>query len=204
MRLATIDQIHVLSRRLMSETDGLPKEEKKQKICDAVLDLLIMAYVFGCDRVIEGLPEEQTVLLSQTDFEPEGTNISQQELYEVIYKPIAGETFEQRIRRRIDEETLDEETLNRIMETDYHRVEETGADYTARTIGGHLHLNVYKTWRGMLDERERDQHWFSEGQTVPRDQMFTMPDGSQAMYPGMFGIAEQDCNCRCWAEYTFR
>jgi hypothetical protein len=188
----------------MSETDGLPKEEKKQKICDAVLDLLIMAYVFGCDRVVEGLPEEQTVLLSQTDFEPEGTNISQQELYEVIYKPIAGETFEQRIRRRIDEETSDEETLNRIMETDYHRVEETGADYTARTIGGHLHLNVYKTWRGMLDERERDQHWLAEGQTVPRDQMFTMPDGSQAMYPGMFGIAEQDCNCRCWAEYTFR
>ena len=204
MRLATIDQIHVLSRRLMSETDGLPKEEKKQKIGDAVLDLLIMAYVFGCDRVVEGLSEEQTVLLSQTDFEPEGTNISQQELYEVIYKPIAGETFEQRIRRRIDEETLDVDTLNRIMETDYHRVEETGADYTARTVSTKLGMNAYKKWQTMEDDRVRDTHWYIQDIEVPLSERFFTFDGDSAMYPGDFTKAENNVACRCWLSYTFR
>ena len=204
MQLSTLDELHVLSKQLLQETAEMPREEKKKHICDAVLDLLIMAYVFGSNRVVEGLTEEQYTLLSATDFDMEGTNISQQELYEVIYKPIADETFDERIRRRIDEETLNEETLNRIIETDYHRVEETGADKTARTISAKTGLKAYKRWETMQDDRVRDTHWYIQSVEVPIDELFYTFDHDAALFPGDFTFADNNVNCRCWLSYRFR
>ena len=54
----------------------------------------------------------------------------------------------------------------------------------------------------MRDLRVREQHDFMEGQTVPIDAYFYAPDGSKAMYPGGFGVPEQDINCRCELIFT--
>ena len=186
MQLARVDELQVLSERLYGETASLPKEQRIKKLCDELLELLILAYVFGANRVDEELmPDVQTML-------------------EAIYKPVAGETFEQRIAKRVEEDSLSLENLTRIIETDWHRVEETGAYDTAVLKANRTGKQAYKIWRTMLDERVREQHWWIEGQEVPIDEKFTTPDGAQAMFPGEFGIADQDCNCRCEVEYTFR
>ncbi|HEY3591926.1 MAG TPA: phage minor head protein [Buttiauxella sp.] len=57
---------------------------------------------------------------------------------------------------------------------------------TAKAAG----MNYYK-WRGMLDERERKQHFDREGQSF--DPLHPPPDGN----PG------QPINCRCWPEWLF-
>ncbi|WP_189389199.1 phage minor head protein [Buttiauxella sp. B2] len=57
---------------------------------------------------------------------------------------------------------------------------------TAKAAG----MNYYK-WRGMLDERERKQHFDREGQSY--DPSHPPPDGN----PG------QPINCRCWPEWLF-
>lgn len=219
MQLATIDQISILAERVISETENLPAEQKKKRIIDEVYELLILAYLFGTERAagdIRQYEEEQQEAQSENPSQTSAQDFvgmpsqeaeikySPQEMYEAIYKPVAGETFEERIGRRLREGTLNEETLQRIMETDYHRCEETGAYNTAVRYGNEIGKTPYKIWRTMQDERVRDQHWWSEGQTVPIDGLFTMPDGAQAPYPGMFGIPDQDCNCRCWVAYTFR
>lgn len=51
-------------------------------------------------------------------------------------------------------------------------------------------MNYYK-WRGMLDERERKQHFDREGDSF--DPSHPPPDGN----PG------QPINCRCWPEWLF-
>ena len=219
MQLATIDQISILAERVIRRTENMTAERKKKEIVDEVYELLILAYLFGTERAAgdirqyeeeqqEAQPENPSQASAQ-DFaempsQEAEIKYSPQEMYEAIYKPVAGETFEERIDRRLREGTLDKETLKRIMETDYHRCEETGAYNTAVNYGNEIGKTPYKIWRTMQDERVRDQHWWSEGQTVPIDGLFTMPDGSQAPYPGMFGIPDQDCNCRCWVAYTFK
>ncbi|WP_310607092.1 phage minor head protein [Buttiauxella brennerae] len=57
---------------------------------------------------------------------------------------------------------------------------------TAKAAG----MNYYK-WRGMLDERERKQHFDREGDSF--DPSHPPPDGN----PG------QPINCRCWPEWLF-
>lgn len=233
MQVATIDQISRLAERIILETENLSPERKKKRIVDEVYELLVLAYIFGIDRVLGDIqryeeehevPEEererirrqiQEAVQSTSDEDRqealrrigEDTSdipVSVPELYETIYKPVAGETFEERLEKRLREGTLDTETLKRIMETDYHRCEETGAYNTAIHYGNATGTTPYKIWRTMKDDRVRDQHWWAEGQMVPIDGLFTMPDGSQAPYPGMFGVPDQDCNCRCWVAFTFK
>ena len=52
--------------------------------------------------------------------------------------------------------------------------------------------NVTKTWKGVLDDRERETHRQMEGVTVPFDAYYQTPDGLSEMEPG-----DQEWNCRC-------
>lgn len=62
-----------------------------------------------------------------------------------------------------------------------------------------------KTWRGMMDNRERATHVSSEGQTVPIDEDFAVGEASFFIAPRVPSEAgadpEEYVNCRCWAEY---
>lgn len=55
--------------------------------------------------------------------------------------------------------------------------------------------HLTKTWRGVMDDRERPSHVVMEGQTVPFDQPFS----NGQMIPG-----ENEFNCRCVAIYRTR
>ena len=216
--MATIlqfDEINRLAEEIYTRTASLPAERRKQEICDEIEDLLIIAYAFGQERVYEaaGIPSDQAVRrpggrrgeqVPDTLPVPEIPQSSSEDVYRAIYKPVAGETFEERIERRIEEKTLDLPALQRIVETEYHRVEETGAYDTAFIVANATKRKPYKAWKTMLDERVRSTHVYLEGAEVPIDDLFFTYDGDCAMFPGDFSDPENNCGCRCWLSYTFR
>lgn len=53
-----------------------------------------------------------------------------------------------------------------------------------------------KTWDATLDEKTRTTHRQLNGRTVAWDEYFWTVNGA-ALYPGGFGIPEEDINCRC-------
>jgi hypothetical protein len=53
-----------------------------------------------------------------------------------------------------------------------------------------------RKWVATFDGRTRDAHLSLNGQEVKVDQPFTY-NGKTAMYPGGFGDAALDANCRC-------
>ena len=195
MQLATIDQISILAEQVISETENLPAEQKKKRIIDEVYELLILAYLFGTERAagdIRQYEEEQQEAQSENPSQTSAQDFAEmpsqeaeiqyspQEMYEAIYKPVAGETFEERIDRRLREGTLDKETLKRIMETDYHRCEETGAYNTAQQFAKESGTKPYKIWRTMADDRVRETHWSIHGVEVPMEDRFYTFDGESA------------------------
>ena len=219
MQLATIDQISILAERVISETENLPAEQKKKRIIDEVYELLILAYLFGTERAagdIRQYEEEQQEAQSENPSQTSAQDFAEmpsqeaeiqyspQEMYEAIYKPVAGETFEERIDRRLREGTLDKETLKHIMETDYHRCEETGAYNTAQQFAKESGTKPYKIWRTMADDRVRETHWYIHGNEVPIEDRFYTFDGDSARFPGDFSLPENNISCRCWLGYTFR
>lgn len=186
MAVLKFDELHRLSKQIYEETEDLPKEEKKKKAYDEILDLLIMAYVFGWDRVD---PTED----AHTD-----------SMFEAIFYLIDGKTFEDRINEHIDKGDWEEEVIQRLVETEYHRVEETGAFDSATNYERKTGKTAYKKWVTMQDERVRDTHFYLEGTEVLLTGRFYTFDGDSAGFPGGFKKPENNINCRCELAYSFR
>jgi SPP1 gp7 family putative phage head morphogenesis protein len=54
-----------------------------------------------------------------------------------------------------------------------------------------------KEWQATQDATSREDHDAMDGQVVGIDEDFTSPSGYTAPYPGAFGEASEDINCRC-------
>ncbi len=84
-----------------------------------------------------------------------------------------------------------------IARTEGHRVaseSEMDCMVTARNKGA----DVIKEWISTLDNVTRETHVELDGQLRELDEEFVIPSsGARAMYPGGFGIAKEDINCRC-------
>ena len=84
-----------------------------------------------------------------------------------------------------------------IVLTESHRIREE-ASQDARSEAKKQGCNIVKQWDATLDHKTRDSHRRLDGQIREVDEPFEI-GGRKAMYPGGFGIAEEDCNCRCVA-----
>jgi hypothetical protein len=84
-----------------------------------------------------------------------------------------------------------------IVRTEGHRIQQASSN-DARETAKANGCDVVKQWDGTLDSDTRPTHRRLDGQIRETDKPFEM-DGKKAMYPGDFGKAEEDCNCRCVA-----
>jgi len=182
------DQLNILREQIqpvMSElqADGTVKKRYDPDMCvDAVLDLLIMAYMYGDFDFNEQTNAAQTVDVDM--------------MYASIYRDIAGENFAERVRKYADEGDI--EGILRVAETETTRDYNTGANDAAVASG----LNLRKTWVTMLDERVRATHEPLYGVTVGMDERFYAIDGDSARFPGDFEKPENNVNCRCAIVYS--
>lgn len=84
-----------------------------------------------------------------------------------------------------------------IARTEGHRVtseSEMDCMYAAKSKGA----DVVKEWVSTLDSVTRQTHVELDGQVRELEEYFVIPSsGAKAMYPGGFGIACEDINCRC-------
>lgn len=83
----------------------------------------------------------------------------------------------------------------RIIATEGHRVQnEAKMDcmYEAKAAGA----DIVKEWSSTMDSKTRERHQILDGQVRELDDPFTAL-GADVQYPGGFGIAGEDINCRC-------
>lgn len=164
--------------------ESLEKRDKREEedIIDELLDLFLLAYAMGNSVTNDNL---------SSDYAP-----SVDEVMEVVDAKVAGKTW----RERVEEYFANGGTgadIARIADTEMHRIANAAALETARRDGART-----KTWVTMMDDRVRDSHDYLLGQTVDIDEDFYTWDGAHAPAPGMFGVPEEDCNCRCECEFN--
>lgn len=69
-----------------------------------------------------------------------------------------------------------------------------GANMTAWELSG---VVEGKEWLSIQDESTRDTHRVMDGKTAKTGELFTLPNGEQALGPGMFTDPAETINCRC-------
>lgn len=178
------DELEILRERLNADF-SLGTEQRKLFLddrIDEILDMLIMAYVFGT----EDADEELTVT----------EEVNTDEMYQAVWLEIAGRNWEQRVREYFDDPSGTVDDIMRVVETDTNRIYNDAVLNVGEKVSKRG-VPVSKTWNTMLDDRVRDTHEFLESVTVPVDRRFTTFDGDSARYPGDFADPQNNINCRC-------
>lgn len=115
---------------------------------------------------------------------------------DVITRGLASGTSYADIARNL--ERTSETTLNqayRIARTEGHRVQNEVNFNTLRKAKD-SGADVVKQWDSTLDGRTRPHHAQLDGQIREIDEPFEVA-GRSVQYPGGFGVAAEDINCRC-------
>lgn len=109
----------------------------------------------------------------------------------VIDRKIAGKDYKERIEEYFGNGTPYD--IARVVATDAHRIYNEAIFEGGKKAGA-----TSKTWNCMMLPTSRDTHEYLDGTTVPMDAPFYTFKGNSAMFPGQFGVAEEDINCLCW------
>jgi hypothetical protein len=183
MTLFPADELNALESKIeaVKSPDRAKKKEEVDKYIDEVTDLFVTAYVFGTIEVSQQLGQA---------IEPD---IS--EMRSVIEERFDGKNYRDRLNEYLESGT--EYDVRRVLETDAHRVYNAALFTGAKKAGA-----TQKTWNCMMLPTSRDSHVYLDGVTIPIDAEFYSINGGKTLYPGQWGIAEEDCNCLCTLTFS--
>ena len=115
---------------------------------------------------------------------------------DIIFRKVDGKDWQERWREHFEDGT--ESDVPTLILTESHRVMNEAALEAAEKSG----CEWYKTWVSVGDDRVRDTHVYLDGMKIPGDAMFYVSEDVYAPAPGLFGVPEEDCNCRCGLKIT--
>ncbi|MDW7673188.1 MAG: phage minor head protein [Bacillota bacterium] len=108
---------------------------------------------------------------------------------------IQGESYQRMAKRFKDALENDAVKAVRVAKTEGHRVQQEGLAQSLEHAENQG-LRTRKRWVSTLDSKTRDSHQALDGKAADKDGYFRIR-GRAAQYPGGFGVAEEDINCRC-------
>lgn len=184
MNVMPFDELNTLKASLprFFENGRIKSENDLEELLDMLEDLFLLAYADGILSSNMSLSSSYVPTLEEVE--------------QTVNRKIAGKTWRERVLDYYDNGGTIAD-IERIAETETHRDANAGA-YAAALAGG----ATTKTWNTMLDDRVRDSHYWLEGVSAPIDGEFYNYKGQSTQYPGEWGIAEEDCNCRCYCTYS--
>ena len=211
-RLPPFDQLAVLRSELESDFSAGPEERKRRKRdrIDEILEMLIMAYMFGNESANTMLFGPDIVDTIDPDEPNRPVRIDVDDMNKSVFKDIAGKDWEQRVSEYYDSDSGTVDDVIRVVDTDMNRIyNDSVLDVGEKANAGMVEWSdedlpvpdtkdrVMKTWVTMADDRVRDTHDYLEGMTVPVDGRFWTFDSDYARYPGDFQLPQNNISCRC-------
>lgn len=187
-RLPPFEQLETLRTELESDfVGGMDQRKKnKQRRIDEILEMLIIAYMFGNES-------GNTMLYGDIGTGDLPIPIQVGAMNDSVFRKIADKTWEQRVNEYLDDETGTVDDIIRVVDTDTNRI----YNDAILDVGERADGSVMKTWETMMDEKVRDTHDYLQSMTVPIDRRFYTFDGDSARYPGDFTLPQNNVNCRC-------
>lgn len=182
-----------------SETINEYRNEHRNDTIDVILDLLASTVIAETtDFLTEEYRQSFREGVELEELEPDEAAIAGS-----VHAEVDGLSFDDRLHTYVNAaaplsptlaETLETE-ITRLVATDGHRVRMDARQQAGDFLEA-AGFTVEKTWISSLDERVRDTHTLLHGTTLPIEGFFHTVNG-EAQAPGLFGIAEEDVNCRC-------
>ena len=211
-RLPPFDELEAFRSELEQDFQLPPEERKRRKKdrIDEILEMLIMAYMFGNESANTMLFGPDIVDTIDPDEPNRPVRIDVDDMEKSVFKDIAGKDWEQRVSEYYDSDSGTVDDVIRVVDTDMNRIyNDSVLDVGEKANRGKVERadtdkpvpdatgRVMKTWVTMADDRVRDTHDYLEGMSVPINERFFTFDNDYARYPGDFQLPQNNINCRC-------
>ena len=164
----------------LNENGVIRSEADEREFVEELEDLFLLCYANGAESARQDLGKDIPADI--------------QDVEDTIYQPVAGKVWTERIHEYLQSGTIAD--IERVIDTEAHRITNEAGYNTAVRGGAKM-----KVWNCMLLDTSRDTHIDLDGVSAPIDGYFYTYLGNHAMYPGQFGVAEEDVNCLCWLTY---
>lgn len=178
------DELNRLEERLpeyFDDSGHIKSKKAKDDLIDEMFDFFLLAYSMGVVDTNDTLGSE--FIPSSVDAE------------KTINRKIAGKTWQDRVNDYFESGGTVAD-ITRIIETEAHRDGNEAAYKTAKAVGA-----TEKVWHCMMLTTSRETHLYLDGVSAPIDGEFYSFKGGSTLFPGQWGIAEEDVNCLCWLSY---
>lgn len=109
---------------------------------------------------------------------------------------IMGDSYADIARKVAEEAYLTQRKAMTIVRTEGGRLRSLGR-MESRREAVEMGMQLKKRWVSTLDTRTRSTHQSLDGQVVEEHEKFKSSSGNEAMEPRLFGVEEEDVNCRC-------
>lgn len=211
-RLPPFDELEAFRSELEQDFQLPPEERKRRKKdrIDEILEMLIMAYMFGNESANTMLFGPDVVDTIDPEQPNRPVRIDVDDMNKSVFKDIAGKDWEQRVSEYYDSDSGTVDDVIRVVDTDMNRIyNDSVLDVGEKANAGRIEWTnedvpapdpngkVMKTWVTMADDRVRDTHQYLEGMSVPVNSRFFTYDNDSARYPGDFADPQNNCGCRC-------
>ena len=192
--LANFDELNLLGANFVSEY--LSGTKTNSQIAMDVKNLFIYAYNQGIRSTFEDLDEVDMAM-----YDDYVTSLNEKANKEV-YKRFDGKDFDSKIKGYLQDGNAD--GIQKVIETNYHRLFNAGGYDSAKKYSSDNSKTIKKQWNTMEDDKVRDTHDYLDKMTTGIDDEFYTFNGNHSLYPGMFGVPEEDINCRCFLTYSMQ
>jgi hypothetical protein len=211
-RLPPFDELEAFRSELEQDFQLPPEERKRRKKdrIDEILEMLIMAYMFGNESANTMLFGPDVVDTLDPEQPNRPVRIDVDDMNKSVFAEIAGKDWEQRVSEYYDSDTGTADDVARVIDTDMNRIyNDSVLDVGEKANSGKVEWSdedipapdtrgrIMKTWVTMSDPKVRETHAYLEGMTIPVGRRFFTYDGDSARYPGDFTDPNNNCNCRC-------
>lgn len=163
-----------------------------------------LVFPINQDLVVRAVQNDAPLVEAFYDYLGEDVNLLKKRVRNNISRGIAQGSSYAEIARNIERGMIGDYSkvrggalydAYRIARTEGHRIT-NAATYDAQTKAKEKGADVVKQWDSTMDRRTRKHHTELDGQLRELDEPFEVA-GRKAMYPGGFGVASEDINCRC-------
>lgn len=196
--IADFDDLNVIGASLYSA--WLKNRKSEDEVFETVVDWIVGGFNTGYMLGLEDLDSDEVGYTFYENAKNNGAFIPI--VQSIINREIDGKTTKERVSDALLSSN-GVSALNKILTTEYHHAVNKGIFTCGESYNERL-IEIFKTWKTMLDFKVRDSHAYLEGKTIPLEDEFYTYNGDHALFPGEFDVPEEDCGCRCRAKLSKR
>lgn len=185
------DKSNIFTNYLVAEFDemnAIYRKYREKTVDDDIIPEIVQYAVY---RFMQGRETAYLMVGEVVDTEPDIEVI-----YDAVYQVVGDKTISDRLKNLVGVEyVVAEGDIDDIIRSDGHRCFILGQEHGAKELE-RQGASLLKKWNSILDGAERETHRRLHGTRIALGEYFVTENG-RATAPGLFGVAEEDCNCRC-------